>query len=243
MTTSTPTTRRRSAAALLLLGMSLLSSTAHAHDHGAWDDILRRFATPKGFRYAALAKDTAARAQLDGYMKQVGSMSDEAPLSAWLNAYNATVVSSIVKRYPIESVMKVPGFFKKIKHTIAGKQRTLDELEHGVIRKRFKDARIHVALNCGARSCPTLHPRALTEKGLSQTLEKLARAMVADSRHVQKRADGSVAVSALLFWFADDFKRDRGSPLGWLRHHGLAGVAKDARLTQLEYDWDLNLVR
>jgi len=246
MTIRTTTTQAiRRLTGLSLLAISLWGGTAHAQapDHAAWDGILKRFAKDGGFRYAALAKDADARARLDGYMKQVGSMSQKAPLSAWLNAYNATVVSAIVARYPIESVMKVDGFFKKIKHRIAGKQRTLDEVEHGIIRKRFGDARIHVALNCGARSCPALHPRAFRDKGLSATLEKLARAMVADTRHVQKRSANSVAASALLFWFADDFKRDHGSPLGWLIHHGLAGVSKTAKLSQLDYDWDLNAAR
>ena len=124
-----------------------------------WDGLLRRFATARGFRYAALEADAKARAELSSYLDEIAALPESADLARWLNAYNATVVAAVLERYPLQSVMKVEGFFKSIKHRVAGKDRTLDELEHEVIRKRFKDARIP----CRAELCRALLPGPVHE--------------------------------------------------------------------------------
>lgn len=216
---------------------------ASALDVEPWDRVLRAHARGGGVDYAALERDAAAMADLDRFLREVATMPEDAPLAAWLNAYNALVVREVVRHHPIESVQSVPGFFDRRRHRVAGRMRTLDDVEHRVIRVRFPDARVHAALHCGARSCPDLYPRAFREETLDATLDRLARRMVADDRHVRVR-DGRVEVSQLFEWFAPDFERDGGSVLGWLRRYDaggkLRGVDDDADLRHLRYDWRLD---
>lgn len=227
--------------ALTLLAVDV--SGAHALDAAPWDRVLAAHGRRGGVDYGGLKADAAAMSDLNAFVVSVGTMPDTAPLADWLNAYNAVVVASIVARYPIRSVRDVPGFFDTATHRIAGRQRTLDSVENEVIRPRFHDARVHVALVCGAASCPPLPGHAFRQATLDATLTRLARAVVASSHHVDVQ-DGAVRVSEIFFWFADDFTRDAGSQLAWLKRYDasnrLAAVAVGATLTRIPYRWALN---
>jgi len=227
-------------ALLTLLG----ASPARALDVEPWDQVLRAHVRGGRVDYAGLKADAEAMGRLERFLGAVAEMPESEPLAAWLNAYNAVVVKSVVDRYPLASVRGVPGFFDRQRHRVAGRMRTLDDVEHRVIRVRFPDARVHAALNCAARSCPPLHARAFRGATLDATLDRLVRTMVASDRHVRVR-DGRLHVSQLFEWFADDFRRDGGGAvLGWIRRYDagrkLAGLPDDVRVEHLAYDWRLN---
>jgi hypothetical protein len=195
--------------------------------------------------YRALAADPAARAELRTFLDAVGTMREDEPLPAWLDAYNALVVAAVLERMPLESVMSVPGFFDRVTHRVAGRPRTLDEIEHRIIRERFRDARVHAALVCAARSCPALHGRAFGAAPLDPTLDRLAREWLASERHLV--VEGSrIRASAILTWYRADFERDAGSVLAWIRRHAperVQGVADGTPVGELPYDWALNQAR
>lgn len=234
--------RQRAVAAALTIAASLPLG-AQALDVEPWDRVLQAHARQGGLDYGGLRGDPEAMARLERFRVAVAEMPESEPLSSWLNAYNALVVSAIVERYPLASVRDVPGFFDRARHRVAGRMRTLDDLEHRVIRARFPDARVHAALNCGARSCPPLHGRAFREASLDRTLDRLAQRWVASDRHVRVRG-GRLEVSQLFEWFAADFRRDAGSVRGWIGHHDatgrLRGVPEDAAMVYVPYDWRLN---
>jgi len=217
-----------------------------ASETDGYELVLARHAKPSGFDYAGLARDPEALAKLASFVAWVGKMPQDAPLADWLNAYNALVVSSVMSKRPLASVMDDKGFFSATKHQVAGQARTLDEVENQIVRPRFHDARVHFALNCAARSCPTLHDRAFRSESLDRTLNALTRSGVQDERHV--RVTGSeLELSALFFWFEADFSRDAGSVRAFLRRYAAAGVAAQISdtvpLKQREYDWALNQAR
>ncbi len=219
------------------------ASSAHALDSAPWDRVLQRHAKRGGFDYAGLKADAASMAELDAFLQSVGSMPESEPLSSWINAYNALVVKAIVSRYPLRSVRDVPGFFDRIRYRVAGRERTLDAIENQVVRPRFHDARVHMVLNCGARSCPPIFNHAFREASLAQTLDQRARAVVGSDNHVRFRS-GRLELSALFTWFRADFVRDGGSVLGWIRRYDhtrrLAQVPDGAPQTERNYDWRLN---
>lgn len=239
-------------APVLVVGALVLAPGGHASalDVEPWDRVLRAHARGGGFDYAGLAADPRARADLDRFLASVAAMPEDEPLASWLNAYDAIVVSEIARRWPLASVRDVPGFFDRVTHRVAGRDRTLDDIEHRVIRARFPDARVHAALVCGARSCPALHPRALRERDLDATLDRLARAWLAEGAHLRVEGAGPggarVRASAIFAWYRADFERDAGSVLGWIRRYApqrLEGVPADAQVAELSYDWRVNTPR
>lgn len=222
---------------------TLWTTTANALDASPWERVLSKHAKQGGFDYAALKADANSMADLGRFLTAVGEMPQAEPLSSWLNAYNALVVKAVADRHPIRSVRDVPGFFDRVRHRVAGQMRTLDDVENRIIRPRFQDARIHVALNCGAVSCPALHPHVFREASLDQTLTRLARAMVRSNRHVRVQ-DGKLEISELFFWFAADFERDGGSVWGWLQRYDatqkLEGLSAATERGRIPYRWALN---
>lgn len=216
---------------------------AHAHDHAAYQRVLTAHANAGGMDYAALAADASARGDLDRYVASLATMPDASGLADWLNAYNAIVIQRVVRHWPIASVRDVPGFFDRTTVAVAGRERTLDDLENHVVRERFRDARVHVALNCGAVSCPPLPSRAFEQSSLSATLDRLARAAVANDTFV--RVEGTrVSVSEIFFWFEADFRRDAGSTLAWLKRfdtrHRLDALPSGTTLERIPYRWAVN---
>ena len=173
-------------------------------------------------------------------------MSDSEPLSSWVNAYNVLVIRAVLERYPLKSVKDAEGgdfrFFREIRYTVAGEERSLDDIENGVIRPRFEDARIHVALNCGALSCPPLPPKAFEAATLDADLDRLARVTVNDGHHVYLK-DGKLVVNEIFKWFEADFTRDEGSLLKWIQTYSndpaVDGLTTDVIIEVYPYDWAL----
>ena len=230
-------------AVLAVIGGFAWPSVGRALDDGPWERVLRAHGHRGGIDYAGLRADPAARADLSAFVAAIGTMAETADLADWLNAYNALVVSAVVERYPIDSVRSVPGFFDRIQHRVAGRNRTLDAVENRIIRPRFHDARVHFALNCGARSCPALPSRPFRAADLDTTLDRLTHEAVTNRLHVRARG-GRLALSELFFWFEADFVRDAGSVRGFLLRHGVAVPVAGAQgePTRMPYDWRLNQV-
>ena len=215
-------------------------------DHKPFDEILKKYVDGRGrVAYAKLKKNEDDFKKLQAYTDAIAKAdvkgSDDAKLAFYINAYNAHVIESVVEKYPIESVMKVDGFFKKEKHGVAGKEMTLDHLENKIIRPEFNEPRIHFVLVCAARSCPRLQKRAATAKNLEKLLEKGAKEFIPKATKIE---DGTVTTSQLFNWFAVDFKKAEGSVKKYLARYipekADKILADETEVKFSHYSWKLN---
>jgi hypothetical protein len=213
-----------------------------------WATILRTYTTADGgFRYAALHAHAEHRALLDTYVHAIGTADPsrwtrDEQLAFYLDAYNALTVHAVIARWPLRSVMDVPGFFDRVEHRVAGRAMTLNHLENEVIRARFSEPRIHFAVNCASASCPPLHREPFTgQRDLDATLDRLTRAFVRRSTRV---SDDTVRVSKLFEWFAGDFASRggvRAFVASYLDDQAAARVRDEARtIAHSTYDWAVN---
>ena len=188
-------------------------------------------------------------------------------LAYWLNAYNAVVLTSVVRLYPIGSVEDLgapwylffapptAGFFWARTHQLGGERWNLYDLEHEVVRARFGDARVHFALNCASAGCPRLPREPFRAGRLDAQLEREAVAFFAEPRNLAvDHQAGVVRLSALLDWFEEDFLADlvelgheAPSVLDYAALYApadvageLAGRAADYPVEFVPYDWRLN---
>ena len=216
-------------------------------DSTPFNAVLTKHLKQGGIDYTALHADTAARARLQDYLASIARMPESEPLSSWINAYNVLVIHAVLERYPLKSVKDAEGgdfrFFREIRYPVAGKDRSLDEIENGVIRPRFEDARIHVALNCGALSCPPLAPKAFETATLDADLDRLATVTVNDGNHVYLK-DGKLVVNEIFKWFEPDFTRDEGSLLKWIQAYSddpaIDALSSEVVVEVYPYDWALS---
>ena len=58
--------------------------------------------------------------------------------------------------------------------SIGGITFDLNTVEHEILRKQFKEPRIHFAINCASISCPKLRTEAFTSENLDAQLEDQA---------------------------------------------------------------------
>lgn len=235
-----------------------------AFDHSAWTEILSARIQRDRFDYKALAKDTGA---LRTYLSSLEAV-EPAELRRWpksdqkaffINAYNAYVVSLIAADYPIKSIndlstKKVEVWDKRFiplgSHLATDREKiSLNELEHEILRGRYPDARIHVAVNCASESCPPLRAEAFQGPELDEQLDQQARRFIADTaRNQLNPSKKRVDASKIFEWFASDFERDAGSTQGWIRRYAPGTTAErawisKAKLKYREYSWKLNDVK
>ena len=255
---------------LTLLLCLTLSRGVVAFDHGDWTQLLQRFvaSTEDGHSttidYAGIQ---AQRAELQNYLarlsdvepQQFSDWPKEERLAFLINAYNAWTVELILEEYPdIDSIRDIGGWFgspwKQAIAPLLGKKRTLDEIEHDMIRGsgEFDEPRIHFAVNCASIGCPALRREAYVADDLEAQLEAQTRDFLSDrSRNAWR--DSALHVSPIFKWYREDFEagwRNTDSLAGFLaRYEDALGLSQDqkqalrdgkASIRYTKYDWRLN---
>ncbi len=156
-----------------------------------------------------------------------------------INAYNLLVIKGVLDDYPINSVLKVYGFFDQKEHRVAGCQMTLDHLEKTVILPRFQDPRLHFALACSALSCPPLDDGAFTPDQLDSQLDILTRASINDQMFIRV-TDEQVRLSQIFDWYLDDFGGNRRGVLAFVNQYREEKLDPASKVSYYPYDWTLN---
>lgn len=223
------------------------------HDHAAWTVVLKQHVKDGRVDYAALKQSPA---KLNAYVEELAKVSrsqfnrwsEPQQLAYLINLYNAATFQLIIKHYPVKSIKDIGGWFsgpwdqKMVR--LFGKTTTLDHVEHKVIRKEYREPRIHFALVCAAQGCPPLLTEAYTGEKLDRQLDERGRAFLAQSH--KNHIDASrqrVYLSPIFKWFDEDFEASAGSVLQFVKpYFGGRGakITDDWSIRHTDYDWSLN---
>jgi hypothetical protein len=121
-----------------------------------------------------------------------------------------------------------------------GKEKVdLNYIEHSILRKEFKDPRIHAAINCASFSCPLLRNEAYIAHEIDKQLEDAMRKFINDPQRNQIEKS-SVKISKIFSWFSGDFKLNGASVIDYLNKYAKKSIDYNAKMDYLDYDWDLN---
>lgn len=243
--------------AALCASAPLAVAGGSAFDHSAFDRLLKAHVTVDGgIDYDAFGRAPAFPAYLGQLARAApDTLSRDEQLAFWINVYNAytiRLVNAHGERKSIRNINKTLGVIKGMgpwKEEIvraSGKTMSLDFVEHEIIRKRFREPRIHFALVCAARSCPPLRREAYTGDRLPAQLEEQARIFIARSP-AKNRIDVAAAtahLSPIFVWFKDDFGADLGKFLARYVDDPAARALLESgkfEIVETEYDWSLNI--
>lgn len=257
-------------ACLALMALFALPSLAAPIDHQPWDALLERHVTVLRGGQASTVNYAGLATQLSQLKSYLGSLSSvtRAEFDRWpgdeqlaflINAYNAWTVRLILDAYPgIDSIKDIGGIFgspwKKDFIPLLGATRSLDDIEHGLIRGsgRYNDPRIHFAVNCASVGCPALRAEAYYAVRLDRQLEEQTRDFLAD-RSRNRLEGGVLRASAIFDWYEGDFTKGwrgarslgaflalYGEPLGLSPAQLQSLAAGKIGIEFLEYDWKLN---
>ena len=185
--------------------------------------------------------------KLDAYLEYLtktapNNWSADKEKAFWINAYNAYTVKLILDNYPLKSIMDIKENGKNAWGIsfakVGGKTYTLNQIEHEILRKKFKDPRIHVGVNCASYSCPQLANYAFTEKNVDSRLELLIKQFINDTKR-NKISAHKAEVSEIFNWFKDDFTQN-GTLIDYLNKYSETKLKSDAAISFLTYNWNLN---
>jgi hypothetical protein len=219
-------------------------------DHGIFDSLLKKHVSNGWVDYRGFKQDEA---ELDRYLKALentdtGGLSRNEQFAFYINAYNAWTVKLILSGYPgigsIKDLARWPSSpWKKKISRLDGQVITLDNIEHDILRPRFKDPRVHFAVNCASKGCPPLRSEAYLGSALDRQLDDSTRRFINDPRRT--RLEGKkLYVSKIFKWFSVDFKNDI---LGFVLRYASGDLEKELnanrdkiKIKYLDYDWGLN---
>lgn len=253
---------------ILSVGIALiLSSTAFGADrksgggepdYSEWNRLLDAYHSPDGFDYAGLRRNE--KATLDRLRRQlaaveVRSLGPNEELAYWINLYNINVVGLIVDNYPVDSIRDLStdlfvrlNVFRKPRVPFGGRHVSLDFIEHEMIRPRFRDGRIHFAVNCGAVSCPPVRGEAYVGTRLDEQLDEQVRRFAAGPglRIEQHRGSTTLHTTKIMDWYRKDFDEWHGGIVRFLlpfmpeSKRSKLEQGETVRIRFADYDWSLN---
>ena len=184
-----------------------------------------------------------------------GLSNNTARKTFWINLYNAGYQLLFIREKKTK-----PEIFTDKLILIAGHFFSLDDIEHGILRKyRWKysmgylpqvfssklikrlavseiDYRIHFTLNCGAKSCP---PIAFYEyEKLELQLDVATKSFLRSETDIDT-LNKKVYTSKIMQWFKGDFGGKKGirSLFSTVFNQGFTGYEIQFK----EYDWSANL--
>lgn len=184
---------------------------------------------------------------------------DDEKKAFWINLYNA-YTNTALKNNP-DQYSNRGKFFGNEFIEIAGRKFSLDDIEHGILRrskikwslgyfnklfpnrteKRLRvdklDYRLHFALNCGAKSCPPI--AFYKSENIDQQLVLATKAYLTGESEYDA-ATNIVKLPALMSWFRRDFGGKR-KMIELLKQLSIIPVDKNPKVKFKSYDWTLYL--
>jgi hypothetical protein len=150
---------------------------------------------------------------IDDYRDTVSALSPDAmapsgALAYWINLYNAGALraTGVAFMEGAMSAVQVPGAFTTPWVQVDGEPLSLEDIEHGKIR-RYGDPRIHSALVCGSASCPTLRYEPFDGDRLNDQLNDQMRVFLESGGALVDRQNAVVSLSRVFLWYGRDFTR------------------------------------
>lgn len=248
----------------VVLKKEIKAATAHSdfdHSHALFTKVLQSVATVNGpvttINYKKLKTSPN---ELNNYLMQLSAVNKKT-FQTWsrqqqqaflINAYNAFTLKLIIKHYPVKSIKKIGGFFSnpwKIKFFHLLEEETyLDHIEHGILRKKYNEPRVHFAVNCASIGCPALRGEAFTAEKLNDQLNEQAKLFLRDqSRNKLNSSKKELQLSKIFDWFEEDFTKNGSTVAAFVAPH----ITDDKKIQEdlkkglysvshLSYDWGLN---
>ncbi|WP_260260904.1 DUF547 domain-containing protein [Vibrio intestinalis] len=217
--------------------------------HQQWQAILDTYLVVEGqhhlFRYSAVTAQDDAR--LNNYLSNLAQqnphqLSKAEQYAYWVNMYNAITVDLILQEYPIKSITKLGGLFSfgpwdEEVITVNGKELTLNDIEHKILRPIWNDPRTHYAVNCASLGCPNLQLKAFSAQNSEALLEQAAIDFINSDKGVLVKGN-KLNVSSIYEWFSVDFDVDGGVKSHIEKYR--TNLPAISGSFSYDYDWSLN---
>jgi len=250
---------------------------AQSLDHGIYDELLGKYVTDGRVDYTGFLQE---KDRLELYLGQLqtvtrqelNSWTVDEQKTFWINAYNAATLEAVLNHYPIKpggfisrarfpknSIRQIPEVWDTPLIRLAGKMRTLNEIEHEILRRQYHDPRLHFVLVCASIGCPLLENNAFMGIDIEIRLDQASRNFLSNPGKMRiDRSSNTLFLSSIFRWFGEDFRstgkdasvfsyypEDEQGIISFLLKYGSEETARYIRtnhpkIKYLNYDWSLN---
>lgn len=261
---------------VMMAGFSVATAQSD-FNYKMYEVVLAKYVDEKGLvNYGQLSGNPI---ELNFFLDNIAALAPSAydawtsseQLAFWINVYNAGVLKVIADNYPIEasffklffqpanSIRQLNNVMEKVTFRVMGTEMTLNHIHHEVLRKEFKDPRIHLALNGAALGFAPLSRRAYVGPTLDQQLTIQTQLFLNNPNNFRIDANtNSVYVSELFKWYSEDFEENYRNTLTVKSFDGkenailtfiavlAAATAReflqtgDYTIEYIDFDWTLN---
>ena len=217
------------------------------------------------FDYGAMRPKDKAR--LEAYLTRlqavpVSDLNRNEQLAYWINLYNALVVKLVLDHYPVASILDIDLSDEPLRRgpwtarliTVEGRELSLDNIAHNILRPIWHDPRVLYALCLGALGSPELGATAYTGDNAEKLLQAAAVRFInhprgAVIREINNRGDsldgdGRLMVSSLYEWYGEDFGQSDGSLIKHLMKYAQPHLAdtliRASEVDSDDFNWKLN---
>ena len=233
------------------------------------------FISDDGVDYSALAKSSAfsefERLTLNLHHVNLKELNNDQKKAFFMNIYNAIVIHAFCVNGCPSSILAKVSLFSKASYNIGGLRFSANDIENGILRGNrrppgkfsavFKksdprlafafadedvDARLHFALNCGAKSCPPI--QVFNGKNIEMALNMAATSFILQDLEIDAK-NATIRVSKIFQWYAEDFGKGKDLVRYIAQYlpgsHLLVRLVRSDAIKKLtvkykKYDWEQN---
>lgn len=253
----------------IILGVFILVSmgmgeaqAAYDHQYTHWQEVLRVHTHEGRVNYKVLKEnDNELKASIHAIESiskaDFESFNIKQKKAFWINAYNVSVIKTIVDHYPIKrgfslkaisspsnSIQQIANVWDKPVLHVRGKDLSLNDIENKILRPEFKDPRIHFAIVCASIGCPVIRSEPFTADDLDRQLSEQIRLFLSDPLKARyDKIKDVLYLSPIFKWFKADFQQ-AGGVVAFIKNYASAGlfdgISERTQIQWLGYDWNLN---
>ncbi len=240
----------------------LYGASGFDHQYSLWDQLLNKYASGGRVNYSKLKANQVGL--LDAYQvigkvtkDEYETWTERQKIAFWLNAYNVGAVLSVVQFYPLKkglnwkalafpenSIQQIPDVWDRPVFMLLGEKTSLGKIEHEILRKQFKEPRIHFALVCASIGCPVLREEPYRAELLDGQLDDQVRQFLATPEKFRyDKSKNTLYLSPIFKWFRKDFEQT-GGIVPFIKKYVPESIARsipgNSKMEWLSYDWSLN---
>lgn len=173
-----------------------------------------------------------------GDVRLDNKLNDDEKKAFYVNAYTIVVIYQLAKQYPRDSSFEIAGsFFNQVKHTVAGEEMTLNELEMRKLSRPFNDPRIRFVLAKAGRG----HPILYYSTQFDRQLDVQTRLFVNSDTFIRvNKASQCVTIPAIFKLCEKDFARTGHSVLLYINRYRQEKIPANYRIYYYEYQRESN---
>ncbi|MBI3520370.1 MAG: DUF547 domain-containing protein [Bacteroidetes bacterium] len=172
---------------------------------------------------------------------KIKSINENEKKALLINLYNLSAIKQIAENYPINSPQEITKFYDVKYIPYNNSTLSLNDIENDIIRKDYKDPRVHFVLVCRALGCPPIVNYAYTPDKIDGQLDLQTKSALNNTDFIKVDDNYKIVfVSEIFKWYDEDFKKSNKSVIHFINKYRNSPIDENYKLDYYPYNWKIN---